>query len=77
MEPDNKAPLILSGLGNGLLFEEYNISNHIDLDWDQSISYQDIEFIFTEARHRSGRGISDQNKTLWGSFVIKTALGNI
>lgn len=75
--PEGGPPLLLSGLGNGLLFEENRLSNFEDLDWDQSVRYKNIEFVFTEARHRSGRGLLDQNRTLWGGFVIKTRLGNI
>lgn len=75
--PEDQPPLILSGLGNGLLFEDNALKNHKDLDWGQSVHYKDLEFVFTESRHRSGRGITDQMKTLWGSFVIKTRLGNI
>jgi len=75
--PDSQPVLILSGLGNGLLFEESGLNCFIDLDWNQSLQYQNIEIVFTETRHRSGRGISDQNKTLWGGFVIKSSQGNI
>ena len=75
--PKGRPPLILSGLGNGLLFKDSRLTNFNDLDWEQSIQFKSIEFIFTETRHRSGRGITDQNKTLWGGFVIKTRLGNI
>jgi len=75
--PENQSPLILSGLGNGLLFEDSGLTDFRDLDWNQSEQYGSIEFVFTETRHRSGRGVTDQNKTLWGGFVIKTRLGNI
>jgi L-ascorbate metabolism protein UlaG (beta-lactamase superfamily) len=74
---ENQPPLILSGLGNGMLFENHQLNNFKDLDWEQSVQYKNIEFVFTETQHRSGRGILDQNKTLWGGFVIKTRLGNI
>ena len=50
---------------------------NLDLDWEQNTILGDIEVIFTECRHRSGRGLSDQMKTLWGAFVIKTPEGNI
>lgn len=70
-------PLIVAGLGNGLLFDELGLSRHVDLDWGQSTSLGDIEVVFTECRHRSGRGLVDQMKTLWGSFVLKTSAGAI
>lgn len=70
-------PLIVAGLGNGLLFEQLGLQNYLDLDWQQSTKLGSLEIVFTECRHRSGRGISDQMKTLWGSFVIKTSAGPI
>lgn len=72
-----KAPLVLSGLGVGQLFSEIGVTNYVDMQWGQVERYQDMEFSFVECRHRSGRGISDQMKTLWGSFVIKSAAGNV
>jgi L-ascorbate metabolism protein UlaG (beta-lactamase superfamily) len=70
-------PLVLAGLGNSGLFEELGVSNYEDLKWGQGHTLQNVEFIFTECRHRSGRGLTDQMKTLWGSFVIRTPEGNI
>ena len=70
-------PLILAGLGNGQLFERWGLGNHRDLDWEQGHRVGDVEFIFSECRHRSGRGITDQMKTLWGAFVIKTPAGAV
>ena len=75
--PKGRPPLILSGLGNELLFKDSQLTNCKDLDWEQSVQFKNIEFVFTETRHRSGRGITDQNRTLWGGFIIKTRLGNI
>ena len=70
-------PLILAGLGNGLFFDELGLTNHTDLNWNQSHQHGGLTYTFTECRHRSGRGLGDQMKTLWGSFVIETAHGNI
>lgn len=76
-EQQASPPLVVAGLGNGALFEDIGLENHLDLDWEQSTKLGDIEIIFTECRHRSGRGLGDQMKTLWGAFVIKTPEGNI
>ena len=70
-------PLILAGLGNGALLREIGATASQDMDWGDSTTFNDTEFIFAECRHRSGRGISDQMKTLWGAFVIKTPSGNL
>jgi len=73
----SREPLILAGLGNRLLFDSLGLTNHRDLNWNESFELGAFTFTFTECRHRSGRGISDQMKTLWGSFVIETPSGNI
>lgn len=73
----SEPPLLLAGLGNSDLLATLGESNQRDLDWDDSAKLGDLEFIFTECRHRSGRGLSDQMTTLWGSFVIKTSQGNL
>ncbi len=72
-----RPPLILSGLGNGLLFDRLGLTEHQDMDWQDTVDVGGVEVVFTECRHRSGRGLADQMKTLWGSFVLKTSVGNI
>ncbi|MGB9498653.1 MAG: MBL fold metallo-hydrolase [Dissulfuribacterales bacterium] len=58
-------------------FDDNALKNHKDFDWEQSVLHKGLEIVFTESRHRTGRGITDQMKTLWGAFVIKTRMGNI
>lgn len=41
--------------------------------WWQETKYAGIRFIATPARHFSGRGMFDRNKTLWTSWVIQGA----
>lgn len=47
------------------------------LDWWQSVSVGNVTLTFTPTQHFSGRGLSDGNKTLWGSWVIKTPTHNL
>ena len=70
-------PLVLSGLGNAGLYRELGLTRFQDLDWNDSVDIGDTRITFVECRHRSGRGIGDQMKTLWGSFVMETPAGNI
>ena len=45
----------------------------VELDWWQEYRLdQKLMVAATPARHFSGRGITDRNKTLWASWVIKT-----
>ncbi|MFT4769176.1 MAG: L-ascorbate metabolism protein UlaG (beta-lactamase superfamily), partial [Glaciecola sp.] len=73
----DEPPLLLAGLGNSELLATLGVSDQRDLDWEESAQLGGLEFTFTESRHRSGRGLSDQMKTLWGAFVVKTSKGNI
>lgn len=47
------------------------------LDWWEKSTVGTIELIATPARHFSGRGIADRNKTQWASWVIKGEQNNI
>jgi L-ascorbate metabolism protein UlaG (beta-lactamase superfamily) len=70
-------PRILTGLGVGGLLAKEGLSSYSELDWDQSVTVKDTKFFFLEAIHTSRRGISDTNKTLWGSFLIDSPEGKI
>ena len=76
-ERQEQPPVILAGLGNGQLFQRLGLHSYHDMDWNDRFETHGLEVVFTECRHRSGRGIGDQMKTLWGSFVLKTSAGNI
>jgi L-ascorbate metabolism protein UlaG (beta-lactamase superfamily) len=64
-------PIILTGLGNGLLFQENNIEPFKDMDWGDIFNHKGVNFHFLTSQHWSGRGFTDRLKTLWGSFLIE------
>jgi len=72
-----KSPLVVTGLGNRALLEEIGLHHVVELDWDESIELNGVKLHFVECRHRSGRGVFDHMKTLWGSFVVETTAGRI
>ena len=41
-------------------------------DWWQEYKSDGVLFAFTPTQHFSGRSLNDRDKTLWGSWVIKT-----
>lgn len=50
----------------------------VELNWWQEYSLdQQLMVVATPAQHFSGRGITDRNKTLWASWVIKTPSHNL
>ncbi len=62
-------------LGVGGLIKKWGVPRNkiIELDWWQEFHF-DSQLIFaaTPAQHFSGRGLTDRNRTLWSSWVIKT-----
>ena len=62
-------PKIFLGLKAGQILSEENFQ---EMDWWESTEYKNVEIVFTPAKHSSGRSLFEQNRTLWGSFVVKT-----
>ena len=60
--------MIYTGLGNSFyLPDEFHVT---ELDWWESISFNDLKITYTPAQHGSGRGLRDQNRALWGGFSV-------
>ncbi|TDR06332.1 MBL fold metallo-hydrolase [Marinomonas communis] len=61
-------------LGVGGDLERWGIASQQieEFDWWQEQSIGDVLLAFAPTQHFSGRGMSDSNTTLWGSWVIKT-----
>lgn len=75
---DKKAQFVVPlGVGSHLKGWGIEASRIIELDWWQSTKYGELEFIATPARHFSGRGINNRNKTLWASWVIRSRDENV
>ncbi len=71
----DKAERVLCGLGVGAHLEHwgFDLKKIIEKDWNEQIKLNDSTDIYTTpARHFSGRGFS-RNKSLWMSYVLKTA----
>lgn len=43
--------------------------------WQDADVGSSVQVTFVPARHFSGRGLFDRNKTLWGGFVLQTPFG--
>jgi L-ascorbate metabolism protein UlaG (beta-lactamase superfamily) len=72
-------PLILAGLGIKTLLESEGFSKIIEMDWWQEYALQStpVKFTFVPALHTSGRSVFEENRTLWGGFVIEGSPGKI
>ncbi|WOH38699.1 MBL fold metallo-hydrolase [Thalassotalea fonticola] len=70
-----KVATFIVPLGIAADLEAWGIDSNkiIELDWWQSSTIAGLELTMTPAQHFSGRGLTDSNKTLWGSWVIKSS----
>lgn len=68
-----------TALGVGSHLKKWGIdeSKITELDWWDSATFQNINLVACPARHFSGRGITDRNKTQWASWIIKSNHTNI
>lgn len=42
-----------------------------EFDWYEEIRFKDVRFALAPSQHFSGRGITDRNRSLWGSWVVQ------
>jgi L-ascorbate metabolism protein UlaG (beta-lactamase superfamily) len=75
----NHRPKILAGLGVGRLLTSEGFVDITEMDWWQEYESlpANLKVVFVPARHNSGRGLFDKNRTLWGGFVITSSGGHI
>ncbi|MFT4727373.1 MAG: L-ascorbate metabolism protein UlaG (beta-lactamase superfamily) [Granulosicoccus sp.] len=64
--------LVPLGIQDHLLRWGVSAANIVELDWYETHTIADTVFTLTPARHFSGRGVSNRNSTLWGSWVIQS-----
>ena len=69
--------IVPHGIGNHLKSWGVQSESIIELNWNESFDYNDIEFVCLPARHFSGRGPLNRNSTLWSSWAIKSNRGKI
>jgi N-acyl-phosphatidylethanolamine-hydrolysing phospholipase D len=63
-------PRFFVPLGIGEWLRERGIDDVVELDWWHQARFRDVAFIATPAQHSSGRGVTDQNRRLWCSWVV-------
>ncbi|MFN1618253.1 MBL fold metallo-hydrolase [Vibrio rotiferianus] len=71
-ELGGKVGIFLVPLKVGQLLVSWGVPKEklIELDWWESHSVDGIEYTLTPTQHFSGRGLTDRDATLWGSWVI-------
>lgn len=74
-------PRFVAPLGVGARLESHGIadrSNATELDWWQAATITpEIKVTAVPARHFSGRGLRDRNRTLWSGYAIEGPVGDV
>lgn len=73
-ELNSKVKMFFVPLGVKAHLQSWGIDENkiIEKDWYEDLDYNEIKFTLTPTRHFSGRGITNRDSTLWGSWVIKS-----
>ena len=63
---------VLTPLGVGAHLEALGVPSAgiVELDWHEGYKIADLEIVAVPARHFSGRGALDRNRTLWAGFAL-------
>lgn len=66
-------------MGLGAHLRAWGISDEkiTEMKWWDETSASGLNLAFAPARHFSGRGVTDRNKTLWGSWIVKGSVDKI
>ncbi|PAW94712.1 hypothetical protein CKK33_14895 [Mucilaginibacter sp. MD40] len=68
-----KLAIVPMGVGSDLVYWGFERKKIVELNWDQSVTLPTgLQITATPAQHKSNRTYSQENKTLWASFVINT-----
>ncbi len=71
-------PRVFVGLGLEPLLKSKKIAGGTEMDWWQSVELSNgVRVTSVPARHWSGRGVRNRNRTLWGGYVIEGKSGTI
>ena len=71
-------PKLIAPLGNRRFLEPRGIPVFQELDWwDSTKVSDDVTVTAIPARHFSGRGIFDRDRSLWSGFMVGTPSGSI
>ena len=71
-------PHFVTGLGNGAFLRANDIPSVAELDWWETLPVSnEVGVTCVPAKHFSGRGLSDGDRTLWCGYVIQSVAGNI
>jgi len=62
--------VFFAGLGTKAWFAELGVGNAVELDWWQRVEFMGLDLHFVPVQHWSKRTPTDENRTLWGGWVL-------
>jgi len=65
------SPRFFAGLGMKPWFAQFGIVDVVELDWWQSAEHKGVAFHFVPVQHWAKRSLWDENRRLWGGWVVK------
>jgi L-ascorbate metabolism protein UlaG (beta-lactamase superfamily) len=75
---DEHRPRFVVPLGNGALLASRGIDAAAELDWWQGFNIDEgVRVVCVPARHFSGRGLRDRDRTLWCGYVVEGPSGAV
>lgn len=70
-------PHFFVGLGNKEFLESVGLTYVHEMDWWEKYSLEELTIHFTPTQHFSARGLTDRDRTLWGSFVLDNSQSKV
>lgn len=65
------SPRFFVGLGTRAWFEALGILDVVELDWWQRVEFKGLDIHFVPVQHWSKRTLWDDNRRLWGGWVLR------
>ena len=65
------SPRFFVGLGLKRWFEDLGITDVVELDWWESAEWKGVLFDFVPVQHWAKRRLWDENRRLWGGWVLR------
>ena len=65
------SPHFYAGLKSAEFLKNEGIKKAHDMDWWETIPFQQLQLTFVPSQHWSGRGLFDRRKMLWGGLYLE------
>jgi N-acyl-phosphatidylethanolamine-hydrolysing phospholipase D len=63
-------PRFVVPLGLKSWLADRGITNAVELDWGEAVTFEGLRIVCTPAQHGSGRTLADQGRRLWSSWAV-------